>query len=62
MTKTLLTDIETAQLLGCGRSTLWRWVKVGTIAAPLKIGGITRWKLEDVEAVIAKAETARKAS
>jgi predicted DNA-binding transcriptional regulator AlpA len=52
----LLTDREAASILDCGRSTLWRWAAGGTIPKPLKIGGMSRWRQSDIEAVIAKAE------
>lgn len=52
----LLTDREAATYLGCGRSTLWRWVSEGILPKPLKIGGMSRWRQSTIEAVIAKAE------
>jgi len=62
MTNQLISDLEAAKLLGCGRSTLWRWAANGTIPKPLKIGGMSRWKYSDFEAIIAKAETDRSAA
>ena len=38
----LLADREAAALLGCGRSTLWRWASEGVVPKPLKIGGMSR--------------------
>lgn len=58
----LLTDREAASMLDCGRSTLWRWAAEGIVPKPLKIGGMSRWRQSDIEAVIAKAETARSAA
>lgn len=58
----LLNDREAASMLDCGRSTLWRWAADGIIPKPLKIGGMSRWRQSDIEAVIAKAETARSAA
>lgn len=55
----LLTDREGAQLLNCGRSTFWRWASEGVIPKPLKIGGMSRWKLSELQAVIAKADAQR---
>jgi excisionase family DNA binding protein len=57
--KTLLSDREAATLLGCSKSTVWRWAAEGVISQPLRIGGISRWKLADLEAVIAQAEAQR---
>ncbi|SDY75605.1 helix-turn-helix transcriptional regulator [Citreimonas salinaria] len=58
----LYSDRDAAELLGCGRSTLWRWAAEGIIPKPLKIGGMSRWKLSDLQAVIAKAEAQREAA
>lgn len=61
-TDQLYSDRDAAELLGCGRSTLWRWAAEGIIPKPLKIGGMSRWKLSDLQAVIAKAEAHREAA
>ena len=58
----LLSDRDTAALLGCGRSTVWRWTAEGVLPKPTKIGGMSRWRLSDIEAVIAKAEAVREAA
>ena len=58
----LYSDRDAAALLGCGRSTLWRWSAEGVIPKPLKIGGMSRWKLSDLQSVIAKAEAHREAA
>ena len=55
----LLTDREAASILDCGRSTLWRWAAEGIVPKPLKIGGMSRWRQSDIEAVIATAEAQR---
>ena len=55
----LLSDREAAAVLGCARSSVWRWVNAGILPKPLKIGGMSRWRQSDIEAVIAKAEAAR---
>lgn len=62
MTDTLLSVRETAKILNCGTSTVWRRASEGLIPRPLKIGGTSRWKLSDIEAVIAKAEAHREAT
>ncbi|GLS88091.1 hypothetical protein GCM10010873_30650 [Cypionkella aquatica] len=51
----LIRDTEAAALLGCSRATFWRRVKDGTIAKPLRIGGLTRWRESDLARVIDKA-------
>lgn len=58
----LLADREAAALLGCGRSTIWRWASEGVIPKPIKIGGLSRWRQSWIEAVIADAEAARSAA
>ncbi|MCA0943378.1 helix-turn-helix domain-containing protein [Salipiger pacificus] len=58
----LFSDRDAANLLGCGRSTLWRWAAEGVIPRPLKIGGSSRWKLSDLQAVIRNAEAQRAAA
>ena len=54
----LLTDKEVAAMLGCGRSTLWRWTDEGVIPKPLKLGGLSRWRQTTIQRVIEKAEQA----
>lgn len=55
----LITDLEAAELFGCSRSTIWRRVKDGTLPAPVRISGMTRFPLEEVVAVIERAKAAR---
>lgn len=39
---------EAAVLCSMGKSTFWREVARGTIPAPVKIGGLTRWRVADL--------------
>lgn len=55
-TKNLFSDRETTKLLGCSKSTVWRWAAEGILPKPLRIGGISRWKRADIDAVIAEAQ------
>lgn len=32
-------------------STIWRWTEQGRIPKPVKIGGATRWRRADIEAI-----------
>lgn len=48
----LIRDTDGAQLLGCSKATWWRRVGDGTLPPAIKIGGMSRWKLSDVLAVI----------
>ena len=52
--KILVPALEAAQLLSMGRSTFWREVAKGTIPAPVKIGGLTRWRVQDLQASVSK--------
>ncbi|WP_371155379.1 helix-turn-helix transcriptional regulator [Jannaschia sp. 2305UL9-9] len=51
----LIRDTEAASILGCGRSTLWRWVHENVIPKPIKIGSSSRWYQSEIEAVIVAA-------
>lgn len=52
----LLTDRAAAKMLSIGVSTFWRQVGKGSIPQPVKIGGSTRWRRSDIEALFAPAE------
>lgn len=58
-TDPLVRDVDGAFMMGCSRATFWRRVADGTIPTAIKIGGMSRWRLSDIEAVIAKAESQR---
>jgi excisionase family DNA binding protein len=47
----LLTAPEVADYFNVNVSTVWRWVKAGTLPAPVRIAGATRWRRSDIEAV-----------
>ncbi|MBU2942937.1 helix-turn-helix domain-containing protein [Shimia thalassica] len=57
MTK-LLTDRQTAEQLGIGRSTLWRWLSQGKAPKPVRLNGVTRWRAEDILQFINEAAAA----
>jgi excisionase family DNA binding protein len=44
---------ELAQHFGCGVTTIWRWNAKGHIPKAIKIGGLTRWRRADIEALTA---------
>jgi excisionase family DNA binding protein len=46
----LLRDVEVAQLLGVGRSTVLKWRKSRLIPEPVAVGGATRWRLAELRA------------
>lgn len=47
--KILVPALEAAKLLSMGKSTFWREVSKGTLPAPVKIGGLTRWRVADLQ-------------
>jgi predicted DNA-binding transcriptional regulator AlpA len=49
--KILVTAPEAARLLAIGVSTLWAKVKKGELPKPIKIGGATRWRLDDLRSI-----------
>ncbi|MFO1176563.1 MAG: DNA-binding protein [Paracoccaceae bacterium] len=57
----LIRDGEAAGMLGCSKATFWRRVADGTISKPVKIGGMSRWLLSDIQAVIEAAKMRREA-
>lgn len=48
----LLSDREAARRLGVSRSTWWRRVRDRTMPQPVRIGGATRWRADEIEAAI----------
>lgn len=48
----LITAQNVADLLSVHRATVWRWAKDGMIPKPIRIGGRTRWRLEEIEALV----------
>lgn len=54
--KSLLSIKDVSEILSLSKTTIWRQVKAGTLPAPIKIGGSTRWRRNDIEAIFADAE------
>lgn len=48
----LLNVREVAGILGISIPSVWRRVSDGTLPRPLKLGGLSRWQLSDVETAI----------
>jgi predicted DNA-binding transcriptional regulator AlpA len=46
--KILVDAEEAAALFSMGKSTFWREVKNKNVPAPVKIGGLTRWRVSDL--------------
>jgi predicted DNA-binding transcriptional regulator AlpA len=40
---------EAAKMLSMGRSTFWKAVKDKLLPEPVKIGGLTRWRVSDLQ-------------
>lgn len=53
----LVNDKKAAELLSIGRSTLWRGVEQGIFPKPVKFGGITRWRVADLQQFVQNAGT-----
>jgi excisionase family DNA binding protein len=55
----LLSDHTAAALLGISRATLWRQVNAGHLPKPIKLGGSTRWRRDELMTAIEQAAAAR---
>ncbi len=55
--KLLIPDKEAAAMLSIGRSTFWREVAAGNLPQPVKIGGVTRWRLSDLRRCVEQPAT-----
>ncbi len=55
----LIRDKDGAALIAGSVATWWRRVADGTLPPPIRIGGMSRWRLSEVEAVIEKAAAKR---
>lgn len=47
-----------SQLLECGETTIWDWVKRGHLPKPRKIGGAARWDWAEVRGMLDGQTTA----
>lgn len=46
-----------AQMLAMGESTFWRKVSQGELPKPVKVAGMTRWRIADLREWVAQAPT-----
>lgn len=53
-TPQLLTVRQVAETLSISVAGVWRGVKTGVLPRPIKIGGATRWRRTDLDALIAQ--------
>lgn len=51
-TAILLSDNAAAAMLGISRATFWRRVNDDTMPRPLKLGGATRWRRDELMAAV----------
>lgn len=49
--KILVPASEAARMLSMGRSTFWEAVRKGLAPEPVRIGGLTRWRVADLERI-----------
>lgn len=54
----LLSVRQVAEVFGVSVATIWRWTAGGAIPTPIKIGGSTRWRRDEIEAVLSATEAA----
>lgn len=54
--QSLLSVKDVSAALSLSTTTIWRQVKAGTLPSPIKIGGSTRWRRSDIEAIFALPE------
>ncbi len=56
----VLLDVKAvAALFQSSPATIWRRVNDGTMPRPVKIGGLTRWARDEIDAVIDRAKGER---
>jgi predicted DNA-binding transcriptional regulator AlpA len=46
--KLLIGAADLGSLLGVGKSTIWSWHSSGRIPQPVRIGGTTRWREDEI--------------
>ena len=47
--KLLVPAAEAAEMLSMGRSTFWNKVKENKLPQPMKVAGLTRWRVSDLQ-------------
>ena len=55
----LVRNDEAAQMLGVSTTTLWRYCRDGVVPKPVKLGGSTRWRVDELEAAIERLSAER---
>jgi predicted DNA-binding transcriptional regulator AlpA len=57
--KLLVPAAEAAKILAMGKSTFWANVKAGLVPAPVHLGGLTRWRVSDLQKHVQAMTTTR---
>ena len=50
--KQLLRVTEVAKILDLGVSSVWRLARKGHLPTPIRVGGSTRWRRSEIEALL----------
>jgi predicted DNA-binding transcriptional regulator AlpA len=50
--KLLVPASEAAKMLSMGRSTFWSKVKLNQLPPPVKVAGLTRWRVSDLRSFV----------
>ena len=61
ITSVLVSDAVGAELIGVSRSSFWNRVHDGTLPQPIRLGGMTRWRRDEILAAIDRLSAARDA-
>jgi predicted DNA-binding transcriptional regulator AlpA len=56
----LLSDKQVGKMLGISSRTVWRRSAAHEIPAPIKVGGLTMWRRDEIQAMIDEAEPVRR--
>lgn len=56
--KLLVPAAEAAKMLSMGRSTFWNKVKLRQLPQPVKVAGLTRWRVSDLRNFVDLTPTA----
>lgn len=51
--KLLIPAAEAAKMLSVGRSTFWNKVRLNQFPQPIRIAGLTRWRVSDIKKFVA---------